>query len=152
MNEILSEQGLRDAVALVGRAVEAGGAFVIFCGVVLAFVRFVVTALRDRRAASFVPIRLDLGRFLALGLEFQLASDICARQSGPRSVRSVSWLPSPPSAPPSTTSWPEKSVLSGPRSTVRSRPTPDCAEVPSEQAGGAAMMRLCPRLTPSATT
>ena len=26
--------------------------------------------------ASFAPIRLDLGRFLALGLEFQLAADI----------------------------------------------------------------------------
>jgi hypothetical protein len=35
--------------------VEAGGAIVIFCGVVLAFVRFVATALWDRRAASFVP-------------------------------------------------------------------------------------------------
>ncbi len=56
---------------------------------VLAFVRFVVTALRrDRRAASFVPIRLDLGRFLALGLEFQLASDILRTAIGPRSVRS----------------------------------------------------------------
>ncbi len=83
MNEILSEQGLRDAVALVGRAVEAGGAFVIFCGVVLAFVRFVVTALRDRRAARLVAIRVDLGRFLALGLEFQLASDILRTAIGP---------------------------------------------------------------------
>jgi len=83
MNEILSEQALRDVVALVGRVVEAGGAFVIFSGVLLAFVRFAVTALRDRRAASFVPIRLDLGRFLALGLEFQLASDILRTAIGP---------------------------------------------------------------------
>lgn len=83
MNEFLSEEGLRDAVALAGRVVEAGGAMVIVCGVVLAFVRFVVTALRDQRAASFVPIRLDLGRFLALGLEFQLASDILRTAIGP---------------------------------------------------------------------
>ncbi len=83
MNELLSEDSLREAVALVGRVVEAGGALVIFCGVLLAFVRFVVSAVRDRRAASFVPIRLDLGRFLALGLEFQLASDVLRTAIGP---------------------------------------------------------------------
>ena len=27
-------------------------------------------------AAAFIPVRLTLGRFLALGLEFQLASDV----------------------------------------------------------------------------
>ena len=32
--------------------------------------------LRDRDAGAFVPVRLTLGRFLALGLEFQLASDV----------------------------------------------------------------------------
>ena len=42
----------------------------------VAFVRFVIAGLRDRRSESFVPVRLGLGRFLALGLEFQLASDI----------------------------------------------------------------------------
>lgn len=30
-----------------------------------------------------MPIRLDLGRFLALGLEFQLASDILRTAIGP---------------------------------------------------------------------
>jgi uncharacterized membrane protein len=42
----------------------------------VAFVRFIVTGVRDRSMVKFAPIRLDLGRFLALGLEFQLASDI----------------------------------------------------------------------------
>jgi hypothetical protein len=32
--------------------------------------------LRDRDAGAFVPVRLTLGRFLALGLEFQPASDV----------------------------------------------------------------------------
>ncbi len=44
MNELLLDEGLRHAVALVGRAIEAAG-------VLLAFVRFAVAVLRDRRAA-----------------------------------------------------------------------------------------------------
>jgi hypothetical protein len=32
--------------------------------------------LRDRDAGAFVPVRLTLGRFLALGLDFQPASDV----------------------------------------------------------------------------
>ena len=35
-----------------------------------------MVGLRDRDARAFVPVRLTLGRFLALGLEFQLASDV----------------------------------------------------------------------------
>jgi uncharacterized membrane protein len=73
--DILSEETLRDAVDVLVRFVEAAGAIVIFVGAAIAFVRFVAT-LGRRRADAFVPIRLDLGRFLALGLEFQLASDI----------------------------------------------------------------------------
>jgi len=40
------------------------------------FVRFCVAALRRENAAGFGSIRIGLGRFLALGLEFQLASDL----------------------------------------------------------------------------
>ncbi|XVV17744.1 DUF1622 domain-containing protein [Actinoplanes sp. CA-131856] len=58
------------------RLVEAAGALIIFVGAMVAFARFVVVGLRERRAEAFVPVRLGLGRFLALGLEFQLASDI----------------------------------------------------------------------------
>ena len=74
--ELLSEASLRDAVFLLVRLVEAGGAIVIFSGALIGFVRFVWVALRSRRAAGFTPVRLDVGRFLALGLEFQLASDL----------------------------------------------------------------------------
>ena len=76
MGDVIPEESLREAVDLLVRLVESAGAIVIFCGALIAFVRFVTIALRDRRAASFVPVRLDLGRFLALGLEFQLASDV----------------------------------------------------------------------------
>ena len=75
-SDLIPEDGLRDAVEVLVRLVEAGGAIVIFVGAAIAFVRFVLVAVRDRRMASFVPVRLDLGRFLALGLEFQLASDV----------------------------------------------------------------------------
>ncbi len=70
------EEALRSAVGALVRLVEAGGALVIFCGALSGFYRFVVAAVRTRSAASFVPVRLDLGRFLALGLEFQLGSDL----------------------------------------------------------------------------
>lgn len=76
MDHVVSEEWLSGAVDLLVRVVEAAGALIIFLGAMVAFVRFVVAGVRDRRADSFVPVRLGLGRFLALGLEFQLASDI----------------------------------------------------------------------------
>jgi uncharacterized membrane protein len=74
--EILPESTLRDSVDVMVRLVEAAGALVIFVGALYAFLRFVVEGLRTRQATVFTPVRLSLGRFLALGLEFQLASDI----------------------------------------------------------------------------
>jgi uncharacterized membrane protein len=76
VNEVLGEEWLSSAVDLLVRLIEAAGALIIFVGAMVAFVRFVIAGLRDRRTESFVPVRLGLGRFLALGLEFQLASDI----------------------------------------------------------------------------
>jgi uncharacterized membrane protein len=73
---ILSEEWLRGAVGLLVRLVEAAGAIVIFAGAVVGFVRFVWSAMKRRDPASFSSVRLLLGRFLALGLEFQLASDL----------------------------------------------------------------------------
>ena len=70
------EEVLRDALGVLVPVVEACGAAVIVVGALWAFVRFVVVGLRDRDARAFVPVRLTLGRFLALGLEFQLASDV----------------------------------------------------------------------------
>lgn len=76
MDHVLPEQWLAQAVDLAVRLVEAAGALIIFVGAMVAFGRFVYAAVRTRDPESFVPVRLGLGRFLALGLEFQLASDI----------------------------------------------------------------------------
>lgn len=73
--ELLPESLLLDAVNTLVRLVEAVGAVVIFTGALVAAVGF-VRALPRRDPDVFVPVRLTLGRFLALGLEFQLASDV----------------------------------------------------------------------------
>ena len=73
--EILPEESLRTVVDTMVRLVEAAGAAVIFIGALIAVIGF-VRALPRRDAEAFVPVRLTLGRFLALGLEFQLASDV----------------------------------------------------------------------------
>lgn len=72
----LSEGTVAGLVDVLVRLVETAGASIIFVGCVIAFVRFVILGLRERRVSSFVRVRLDLGRMLALGLEFQLASDV----------------------------------------------------------------------------
>ena len=70
------EELLQEVVNVLVVIVEACGAAVIIIGAVWAFLRFLWAGLRHRDAGSFVPVRLTLGRFLALGLEFQLAGDI----------------------------------------------------------------------------
>ncbi|WP_440102979.1 DUF1622 domain-containing protein [Streptosporangium sp. H16] len=75
MLDLLPEETLRQLVNLLVRLVEAAGAAVIFVGAAIAFVRFVLAAVR-RHDDGFITVRLFLGRFLALGLEFQLASDV----------------------------------------------------------------------------
>jgi uncharacterized membrane protein len=75
MEDVLSEEWLRTAVSLLVRLVEVAGALVIFAGATVGFGRFLKVALQ-RQPELFTPVRLDLGRFLALGLEFQLASDL----------------------------------------------------------------------------
>lgn len=75
--ELVSAEFLEQTVELLVRLVESAGAVVIFVGAVIAFVRFVAVALRhSREPHRFVSVRLGLGRYLALGLEFQLASDV----------------------------------------------------------------------------
>ena len=76
MEELISEETIRNVVAVLVRIVEMAGAVVIFVGATIALVRFAYRLVRARRAEAFVAIRLDLGRFLALGLEFQLAADL----------------------------------------------------------------------------
>lgn len=83
MDSILSEAFLSDAVDVLVRFVEAAGAIVIFLGAVIGFVRFVLVIASRRGAEAFVPVRLDVARYLALGLEFQLASDIMSTAIAP---------------------------------------------------------------------
>ncbi len=71
-----AETTLQQVVSLLVIFVEAAGAFVIVVGAVWAFVGFVRVLVARGRAEMFIPVRLRLGRFLTLGLEFQLASDV----------------------------------------------------------------------------
>jgi uncharacterized membrane protein len=70
------ERNLEDVVNVLVQVVEAAGAAIIFAGAVIAFVRFLLVAFRREGMDPFAKLRLDLGRFLVLGLEFQLAADI----------------------------------------------------------------------------
>lgn len=70
------DHNLQDVVNVLVRVVEAAGAVVIFVGAVIAFVRFVRVLIRPEGMDPFAQIRLNMGRFLVLGLEFQLAADI----------------------------------------------------------------------------
>ena len=80
---LLSEDQLRGWVDLLVRLVEAAGALIIFVGAVLAAFAFVQAALVSRSTREFVRVRLRLGRYLALGLEFQLASDVLSTAVAP---------------------------------------------------------------------
>ncbi|MFE5534770.1 DUF1622 domain-containing protein [Streptomyces sp. NPDC056492] len=75
--ELVSGAGVRELIGWLVHLIEAGGALVIFAGAVWAFARFAATGLRTRSLiGEFNKIRLSLGRFLVLGLEFQLAGDV----------------------------------------------------------------------------
>lgn len=76
------EDAVRDAVHHVVPVVEAIGALIIVVGVAVSFVAYVAGELR-LRATGYEDVRLLLGRFLALGLEFQLASDILGTAVSP---------------------------------------------------------------------
>ena len=73
--ELLPESLLHSVVDTFVRFVEAAGALVIVVGAAVAVVQLLrVLPRRDPR--QFVAVRLTLARFLALGLEFQLAGDV----------------------------------------------------------------------------
>lgn len=76
------EEALTDAIDYVIPVVEAIGAIVIVVGVLTAFAAWVLSELRVR-PRRFEEIRLLLGRFLALGIEFQLGSDILSTAVAP---------------------------------------------------------------------
>jgi uncharacterized membrane protein len=72
---IALQDTVRDGVDKFVPVVEAIGALVISVGVVVAFMVWLMSELRVRPVA-YEHVRLLLGRYLALGLEFQLAADI----------------------------------------------------------------------------
>src|ERR687886_1756453 len=76
------EQIARDFVDVLIPVVELIGAVVIGVGVIVAFGAYVLSELRVR-PRPYEEIRLLLGRFLALGLEFQLAADILGTAVSP---------------------------------------------------------------------
>ena len=80
--DITIRDAVADAVDFVIPIVELMGAFVIVLGVVIAFSTYALSELRIRPVA-YEHVRLLLGRFLAIGLEFQLASDILGSAVSP---------------------------------------------------------------------
>ena len=71
----MTEEHLRDIVDTLVLIVEAIGAAIIFLGARAGVGRFGMELFR-RKIDDFNNARLFLARFLALGIEFQLAADI----------------------------------------------------------------------------
>jgi uncharacterized membrane protein len=71
-----AQDAVGDVVGVLVTIVEACGAFIIAAGALWSFGQFLSVAVRTRSMDSFVSVRLTLGRYLALGLEFQLAGDV----------------------------------------------------------------------------
>lgn len=76
------EEYLITAVGYLRLVVEAIGAAIVGFGSIAAFVRYVMT-LVGLRGYSNTEIRLYLGRYLALGLEFQIGADILSTAVAP---------------------------------------------------------------------
>jgi uncharacterized membrane protein len=80
--EAIMEEHLVTAVGYLKLAVEAVGAAIVGFGA-LATVAVYFLSLFGIRKRSYTEIRLFLGRYLALGLEFQLGSDILCTAVAP---------------------------------------------------------------------
>ena len=76
------EEHLVTAVGYLKLAVEAVGAAVVGFGALATVVVYLLSLFGIRRR-SYTEIRLFLGRYLALGLEFQLGSDILSTAVAP---------------------------------------------------------------------
>ena len=72
----LGEHNLEDVVNVLVQVVEAAGAAIIFVGAVIAFVRFVRVVFRPAGMDPFAQMRLNLGRFLVLGLEIKEETEL----------------------------------------------------------------------------
>ena len=76
------EEHLVTAVGYLKLAVEAVGAAIVGFGALATVVVYVLSVLGIRKR-SYTEIRLFLGRYLALGLEFQLGADILSTAVAP---------------------------------------------------------------------
>lgn len=76
------QDAVRDGVDFFIPLVEGVGATIIVAGVVIAASMYVLSELRIR-CIAYEHVRLTLGRFIALGLEFQLAADILSTAVAP---------------------------------------------------------------------
>ena len=76
------EEYLITAVDYLRLVVEAIGATIVGFGAIATFIRYVLT-LVGARDYSNTEIRLHLGRYLALGLEFQIGADILSTAVAP---------------------------------------------------------------------
>ncbi len=71
-----AQDTVREAVAWIVLVTESIGALAIAVGVVIGLVLLVRALTRPEDASSFVRVRLVLGSYMVLGLEFQLAADV----------------------------------------------------------------------------
>ncbi len=71
-----TQHAVRQAVDWIILVTEAAGALIIAVGVVIALIMLVGTLGNATRPWSWTRVRLVLGSYLVLGLEFQLAADI----------------------------------------------------------------------------
>src|ERR687890_57084 len=76
------EEHLVTAVGYLKLAVEAVGAAIVGFGALATVVVYLLSVFGIRKR-SYTEIRLFLGRYLALGLEFQLGSDILSTAVAP---------------------------------------------------------------------
>ncbi len=77
-----AEPAINAAVQWLRLAVEAVGASVIGIGVGLAIYQL-VTHFKDEQSTNFNRVRLTLGKYLALALEFQVGADILSTAIAP---------------------------------------------------------------------
>lgn len=76
------EQTIVAAVQWLRLGVEAVGAIVIGIGVILAVYQF-IRHFKDEQPSNFNRVRLILGKYLALALEFQVGADILSTAIAP---------------------------------------------------------------------
>lgn len=71
-----AQDTVREAVDWIVLVIESLGALIIAIGVIIALVLLVRALARPTDPSSFTRVRLVLGSYLVLGLEFQLAADV----------------------------------------------------------------------------